>query len=240
MIYLYGLGERGAESSAELGSGVGGEAVAALDCGGLVAIVGELQSAPAVSPESLAAHDATVRRAAAWAPAFLPARFGQSFPAAPALAQAIAAEAPALLRALGLVRGCAQMTVRLFQPDAGSGDPAHADDARTPESEPAADLGVGPAGPGTRFLAARRAAAAAAASLPELEPARKMLAPLIRAERVRRSAVPGFVGTAYHLVSTADVGRYLAIAKAAPAGAGRRLAVSGPWPAYAFAPEVLA
>lgn len=233
MIYLYGLA--GDAEALELGTGASGEPLRALACGELVAIVGEPPLAPPVNAATLAAHDQAVRRAAARVPAFLPARFGQVFPTAPELARAIAVEAEGLSRALDLVRGCAQMTLRLFQQVSGAGEQPAAIAPATGGPEPDAPA----AGPGTRFLGARRAAAAAAASLPELEPARRALAPFIRAERVRRSTATGFVGTAYHLVATADVAGYLAVARSLPANSGQRVAVSGPWPAYAFAPEVL-
>ena len=75
-------------------------------------------------------------------------------------------------------------------------------------------------------------------SLPEIEPLREALRPLLRAERIERHEAGRLLGTAYHLVPRAETGAYLTCLEAARDRlGGRRVAASGPWPPYAFAPE---
>ena len=85
-------------------------------------------------------------------------------------------------------------------------------------------------GPGTRYLEARRREIERAHSLPEIEPLLDRLRPLVRAERIERKEQGTLLGTVYHLVRREDVPAYKEAAK------DHRVAASGPFPAYAFAP----
>jgi hypothetical protein len=185
------------------------EGLRLVPCGEVSAVVGEAESR--VTPEALAAHDAVVRRLADRFEALLPVRFGERVKDEADLAKLLAPRASRLSEALEKVRGCAQMTLRVF------GDP-----------EPAPPVDEG--GPGTRYLEARRRAR----SLPEIEPLLDALRPLLKDERTVRHDQGSYFGTAYHLVQREDVSAYLSMVESVETG--RRVTVSGPWPPYAFAP----
>jgi hypothetical protein len=227
-LYLYALTRAGAGDP--LDAGLEGKPLRRLDVGPVAAIVGDLE-APAVTPETLAAHDAVVRRLAESLPALLPARFGQTVPDEPTLNAWLADRERDVVEALALVQGCVQMTLRVF---AGPEAP------ETLPPEPAAvpeDLG-----PGARFLHARRDAAARARALPEIAPLREALRPFLRAERIERPAETAgrLRATAYDLVTRDEAEAYVrTVAETAPRLAGWRVTATGPWPAYAFAPGLL-
>lgn len=221
MIYLYALVDE--EPSGPLGAGIADEPLRVLPQGKLAAVTGEIQDRPRPDRETLERQAAVIRRLAGLFGAILPARFGEIFADETALANRLAPRESEVSEALSLVRGCVQMTLRVFgdpEPDPG------------PEAAPAG-------GPGTRYLAARRREIERAHSLPEIEPLRAALRPLLRAERIERHEAAGpLLGTAYHLVTRGDAGAYLATLEAAKERiGGRRVAATGPWPPYAFAPE---
>jgi len=180
-------------------------------CGELLVVVGE--TAPPLTPESLAAQDAVVRRLSGAVSALLPIRFGETVRDEEELRKLLQPRGPALAEALAKVRGCEQMTLRVF----GNPDP--------PPPEPAED-----AGPGTRYLEARRREVERAPSLPEIEPLLDRLRPLVKAERIERKEQGTLLGTVYHLVRREDVPAYK------EASIDRRVTLSGPFPPYAFAP----
>jgi hypothetical protein len=61
----------------------------------------------------------------------------------------------------------------------------------------------------------------------------------VRAERIERQEAGRLLGTAYHLVPRERTGAYLAVLEQAGGEVGgRKIAASGPWPPYAFGPEV--
>jgi hypothetical protein len=195
---------------------------------GLVrAVAGDCAEPPRPEPSVLAAHDATVRRLADRNAALLPARFGQWLPDERAVLDWLEAHHSDLAEALDQVRGCVQMTLRVYG-DAGPEDPL-------PEP-PAAG------GPGTQYLTKRRQQLERERSLPEIAPLRDALRPLLRAERIERPAVPGRLrATAYDLIAREATDDYSRIvAETAPRLAGFRITASGPWPPYAFAPRPLA
>jgi hypothetical protein len=217
VLYVYAL--LAEPPAGALGRGLAGEGLVALDVAGVWAVAGTVVAAPPATASTLRRHDAVIRRVARAADGLLPARFGATLPDARALERGLAGRGPALRRALALVRGREQMTLRLF------GAPA-------PARSAAADAA---AGPGTRYLAARRAAAGRP---PELEPLRPGLARLVRAERVERHDVPPLLATVYHLVDRGRGPEYLAgVRRLAAQTAGVRIRASGPWPPYAFVPE---
>jgi hypothetical protein len=210
---------------------VDGEPIAILRVGGLLAAVGHVEGRPAITAAHLARHDETVRRLALLVPALLPARFGECLPDAAALAESLAPRAGEIARALILVEGCVQMTLRVF---GESGEPAASETEAPVEA-------TTQGGPGTRYLAARRRAANP--GLPEVAALRQSLRPLLRAERIERPS-PGpakgqLLATAHDLVLRENAGDYVrTVENATAALAGRRVNVSGPWPPYAFAPGV--
>jgi Gas vesicle synthesis protein GvpL/GvpF len=185
-------------------------------CGEVGAVVAESEPVP-VTPEALAAHDAVVRRLADRFDALLPVRFGERVKDETELAKLLGPREAQLSETLERVRGCAQMTLRVF------GDPEPA-----PAVERAADQG----GPGTRYLETRRRAR----SLPEIKLLLDALRPLLRGEHTVRHDQGSFLGTTYHLVRREDVPAYLATVREVETG--RRVTVSGPWPPYAFAPRL--
>jgi Gas vesicle synthesis protein GvpL/GvpF len=222
VIYLYALLDE--TPGAPLGDGLAGEPLRLVRHGDLLAAVGEQPLPPAPGVHALSGHDAVVRRLAGMAASVLPARFGEYFPSEEALAEQLAPRAGELARALDLVRGCIQMTLRVF------GEPA-------PSTGPLArDASLGP---GARYLARRRYEHERARSLPEIEPLREAVQPLLRAERTQRHSAAPLLGTAYHLIPGDRTADYLA---ALEEGRRRlpahRVQASGPWPPYAFASGV--
>ena len=171
-------------------------------CGELLIVTGE--EVPPLTPERLAAQDAVIRRLDVTA--VLPIRFGEKVRDEEELCKLLQPRASYLTEALEKVRGCEQMTLRVF------GDPAP-----PPELQ---------GGPGTRYLEARRRAY----SLPEVGPLLERLRPLVRAERIERKEQGNLLGTVYHLVRREDVPAYK------EASQDRRVTVTGPFPPYAFAP----
>jgi len=226
-VYLYAvLAEAPAGA---LPSGLAGEPVRLVACDGVWAAVGDVASAPAVDEASLRAHDAAIRRLAARASSLLPARFGSIAGDDLALCEALRPRLEAFRDGLRAVRGCEQMTLRLARRDAA--DPAPATAAST---SPAS------AGPGTRYLDARRASAGDPRALPEVACVLDALAPFVRGERRERHERPPLLASVYHLVPRESVDAYRAAVASAAEDAGVHVTISGPWPAYAFAPDDLA
>ena len=224
-LRVYAVVRAGAGEPVE--KGASGEALRLVACGEIAAIVGEADAA-AVSAEALRLHDEAARRLAAEFDPLLPARFGETASDEAALVRALVPRAAELAEALARVAGCVQMTLRVF------GESAEPPPSVLPEilDEPLT-------GPGTRYLLQRRQEAERARSLPEIAELRAALAPLLRAERVERHATGRLLATAYDLVARGDAPRYAELVRSAVARAdGPRVALSGPWPPYAFAPEV--
>jgi hypothetical protein len=148
----------------------------------------------------------------------LPARFGSRLNAA-RMETTIRRASGALIRALEHVRGRQQMTVRLIGP------------AAAPGPQPSAPAS------GTAYLAQRLAEAHAVP--PEAAPLRALVAPFVIEERVMRGR--GSVrATLFHLVARENVDRYRHAAEGIEATAAPPLetTVTGPWPPFAFAPEL--
>ena len=181
---------------------------------GFSALAGE--APPPLSVEALRTHEAAVRRIAEASDACLPARFGATAQDDEALRRELSGRAAEVVDALALVRGREQMTLRVH----GPGAPApRAGAART----------------GTRYLEERRRTR----RFPELDRLRAVLSDLIRAERLERHSEPGLLASVYHLIDRGGSARYRSKVEAEGLE-GLRLLVSGPWPAWSFAPEALA
>ena len=206
-LYLYAVID---EEPGALGSGLAGEPLRLIRCGDLLVVAGEAD--PKVTPENLAAQDAVVRRLSATA--VLPIRFGEKAQDEEELCKLLKPRISDLAAALDRVRGCEQMTLRVF------GDPAP-----PPPAPPE------PSGPGTRYMEARRREIERARSLPEIGPLLDRLRPLVRAERIERKEQGTLLGTVYHLIEREDLPVYKEALKDE-----QGVTVSGPWPPYAFAP----
>jgi len=247
-----------------LGVGVAGEPLRWIPCGELGVVGGEADSWPKLDRQALQRHDQTVRRLDAQVDALLPARFGEAFAGEPELIEAVAAREGELASALDRVAGCVQMTLRLFgeheaggQTEAAGGpggrtNPATARGASGRSEDPADTTGGGgrmedptdatgatapDAGPGTRYLAARRAARERSHAVPELADLRRALRTLVRDERLRRHDAAPLLASVHDLVGRNDIARYREVCEAhrpVLAAQGRRLTISGPWPPYAF------
>ena len=220
ILYVYALVDE--EPAAPLGEGIAGEPLRLVRHDRILAVVGDLAARPRPESEILKRQDAAVHRLAEIFDALLPARFGEAFADETELKERIGPRSEDLAASLCLVRGCVQMTLRVF---------GEADAAAGPDEDQAG-------GPGTRYLESRRRERQQARSLPEIDPLREALQPLLRAERMERHDAGHLLGTAYHLVPRSQTEAYLAaLATAKERIGGRRVAASGPWPPYAFAPE---
>jgi hypothetical protein len=219
-VYLYAL--LSGPPTCEAGLGVCAEPLRVLALEGFAALVGDVAELPAPSPLTLRAQDTVLRRLASGVEGVLPVRFGTLLDDDAAVAAALERRRAELARALGRVAGCEQMTVRVWGEAPAAAAPAGAERG----------------GPGARYLAGRRQAAARARQVPELEPLRRRLGDLVREERVERHDRPPLLATAQHLVPRGTGPLYLDGVSAARAElAPWRISVSGPWLPYAFGTE---
>jgi len=231
-LYLYAI--VGPTSGAPLGVGLAGEPLCLVTAGEVVAVAGEMEDAPAATPETVRGHDAVVRRLAEVSEAILPARFGPLHER-PALADWLDAATADLADALRLVAGREQMTLHLFDHDMGGPEMApHTPPPSLRPGEPGAQLDIG--GPGARYLEERRRLWRDKERLPELEALRPRLDALVAAERVELRDTPPLRASVYHLIERGRSAEYRqAVETHLELVAGVRLRVSGPWAPYAFA-----
>jgi len=190
--------------------------------GKTIAIVADREGPTAPTVEALREHDATVRRIARVAPAVLPARFGSVVESDAALLAILRASSREFEDALRLVDRQAQMTLRVF----GS-------NGAIPRRSDRAKRGLGK-NAGTNYL--KRLARTQSA--PELDALRPLLEPLLTAERIARHDRGPLMVTAYHLIPCASVSAYRRLLRRHSAALGFRAISSGPWPPYAFVPEL--
>src|SRR3954468_24085342 len=232
VIGLYAI----AQGAPAGGQGAQGEELRRLRCGALELVTGA--APPPLSEADLRAHEAAVRAIAGACGSCLPARFGAAAADEESLLSLLGAREPELAAGLALGRGRAQMSLR------GAREPELAEALALVRGReqmtlrvhvPAGAVAAGnEGGPGTRYLAERRRARA----VPELDPLRAALAAWIRAERVERhGGETGLLASAYHLVDRGSAAAYQDAVEATPL-AGLRASVTGPWPAWAFAPEL--
>jgi gas vesicle protein GvpL/GvpF len=199
---------------------VAGRRIAFVDLGEVCAAVERRREPPAASEDSLRLQHAIVCRLGDRFDALLPVRFGTFVD--PAELQRIAAlRRDAIAAALALVRGRAQMTIRITGPLLG---PRAAAAGRVARS-------------GTEYLRARRSPAADRVPAAVRDRIASAVGSLIAASRSGDSGPRGVA--IYHLVERRDVERYRSAVAALPSPAGRcAVRVSGPWPAFAFVPEL--
>jgi hypothetical protein len=174
-------------------------------------VVFEDLEAPPPSARTLRAHDRIVRRLSRTFDSVLPARYGSVAADRSALRDRVLSVADPLERALGRVRDAVQFTLRV------SGRPAK---PVVPQS----------LGPGARFMAERMARH----RIPEIASLTERVRPHVRTLREERTPGAESFGTAYHLVPRTEVRRYRAAIRAAIPELAVRVALSGPWPPYAF------
>ena len=220
-VYVYALVERpparGKSASRRLT--VGRHRIEFVPIGGICAAVERRRMQPRLSEASLRDQHRVVVALARRCDAILPVRFGGWVTPAE-LERLVEARRQVLQRALALVRHKEQMTVRIF----------------TEHGRPAAPVAA--AGSGTAYLNARKAAAT-----PKLTPLassiRRAVAPLAVEERI--DAGRGRLQLAFHhLVDRglsedyeARVAGVVSRSKAADT-----VVTSGPWPPFAFVPDL--
>lgn len=190
-----------------LGRGVAGLALRTVRSGGAFVVV-ERGPAPPVTGATVRAFDRAIRAVARACPAVLPMRFGAACEERE-VGDLLAAFGTSVDAALERVRGCVQFTWRVDRPRA---------------VPPAKRRSLGP---GARWLAAR----VQRTRVVEVERATAEAASWIRESRVERDD-EAKRARVYHLVAKRDARRYRA---AVDAAASSRVALSGPWPPYAFA-----
>jgi hypothetical protein len=224
-VYLYAVL---AEAPAgPLPSGLSGEPVRLVACDDVWAAVGDVASAPAVDEASLRAHDAAVRRLARGRPRSSRRGSGPWPPTTTRFCDALRPAPAAFRDGLRAVRGCEQMTLRFARPTPGFC-------ARSAPGERRRA-----AGPGTRYLDARRAPPATARPYPKW-PASGRAGSLRTRRAAREARAPPLLASVYHLVPRESHDAYQAAVTAAARDAGLRVSTQRPWPPYAFAPDELA
>jgi hypothetical protein len=158
-----------------------------------------------------------VAELAARATALLPARFGSTITET-ALHGVVSDRHDEIRTALRQVRNCEQMTVRVF----GRADAESAVSA-TPRT-------------GTDYMTRRQERAHY--TPPEVELIRRELGALVKEERVA-AGERGLRAIVYHLVARRMVARYRRQAAVLQSLlAPHAVTVTGPWPVFAFAPEL--
>ena len=199
------------------GAGLSG-ALSFRQLAGAFVVVERRADVPPIAFGTLTTHQGVVARLAKRVPAILPVRFGTLLEPAE-LEEAVEERGDEIAEAFDLVRHRVQFTWRAVGKTR----------RRIPVSR-ATEL------TGTQFL--RKAARAANPPAPAaFRPLRARLAALA----VRQRYQPGtdtLPGAVYHLVGRADVSKYTAAA-AALGTTSPVLAISGPFPPFAFAPEIL-
>lgn len=198
---------------------VGGHPIQLISVGDVHAAVEQLDDPPAVSEESLRSQHQLVVALAQRFDAILPVRFGAAIDRAE-LERLLSVRQRTLRQALDAVRGREQMTVRIFGPEAVR--PAAADQKVT----------------GTAYLSSRRHAARV-----EVPPAgtriRRAVKPMLARERID----PGrgrVRATLHHLITRGQAVEYTALVNrsVAEAASPDDVVVSGPWPPFAFTPDL--
>lgn len=213
-LYVYALTEPGMPRRVQ----ILGHALRILTIGQVQVVVEYHEERPEATTESLREQHAVVVELDSRSNALLPARFGTVLRER-ALRSTVSEHEAEILQALARVRGRQQMTVRVF----GAPDTARPVDDRTST--------------GTAFLESRRFRAhyipAEAATI------RTLIGALATAERVE-AGERGLRVTVFHLVARQAVEAYRRQAEALhPALAPHEVTVTGPWPPFAFSPELL-
>lgn len=196
---------------------VDGHVVESVRVGGIAAAVERVDHRPRITEAALRRQHEIVLRIAGSVDEILPARFG-AFVDAAELEQLVALRREAIEEALDLVRGRVQMTLRFRE---GS---RAADQRDRPRLDPES---------GTAYLEARRAATMPSAP-PEAGAIDAAVTDLVAASRQDRHEQLG-TPAVYHLIARGSVDAYLSVLSSFQSS---RIVVSGPWPPFAFAPDL--
>ena len=225
-LYVFALVDR--PPSGRPGAGLSGP-LSIRAIGGAFAVVERRADVPPAEFDTLQRHHAIVTGLASRVPAILPVRFG-SLMDADALEEALAERDDDLSEALAHVRDRVQFTWRGGRGSKGS---------RGLGGSRGSTGSLGSKGSGqsgAEYL--RRAAEAARPAPPAVwNPVRSKLVRLVVDERYQ-AAVASVPDSLYHLVPRNAVSRY-EVVSAALRHANPNLTMTGPWPPFAFAPELL-
>jgi hypothetical protein len=218
-LYVFALADRKARPFRAAGHRI--EFVSVDD---VYAAVERVDERPAVSEAALRTQHEIVARIAAKVDAMLPARFG-SLVDVQELERVVALRRDAIRDAFDLVRGRDQMTVRLF-------------DAGVRAAPPSVVRAGTDAATGTDYLQKRRQAAPMRARPPTVAAITAAVRDIVAAERFE----PGegrVAATVYHLIERAAVDQYTKrLTGLQSTLEPEALRVSGPWPPFAFVPEL--
>jgi Gas vesicle synthesis protein GvpL/GvpF len=224
-LYVYALVAKA--PSEGLGSGMNGEALRVVTCGGLLAVVGDMSAPPAVTSMALREHDRAIRRMTAITDTVLPMRFGSMVDGELDLARRLEPAEATLEAALVRVAGREQMTVRVYERQ-----PRGEEDARN-AAPPAAAADLGP---GARYLLERRRTLEHDPHHAALEAVLAAPASFIRGQRIESHGSLPLIASVHHLIERGQGEAYAAVLHAGTADLiGAAVTVSGPWPPYAFA-----
>ena len=214
-LYVYAI-----SGSAASSFDAAGYRVEFIDLGGVFAVAATMDERPALTEGNLRNQHDIVSAIAARVDAVVPARFGSLVDRAE-LRRVVALRRDAILEALALVAGREQMTIRVI----GAGESTARERV---ESMPMS---------GTRYLQQRKTAAEWT-----LPPGARAVVDAVRALVHAERVVGGegrVLATVYHLVTrgaSVDYARRLDACRATHAGFP--FIISGPWPPFAFAPEL--
>jgi hypothetical protein len=185
---------------------------------GLGAAVERIAERPRVSEAALRTQHEIVMRVATYVDDLLPARFG-AFVDGQELEEIVAIRRAVIQEALDLVHGRVQMTIRVRETASAL------DRSAVPGSVAVTS--------GTAYLEARRAAA-----VHTLPPGAASMTAAVRhlvaAER-SESGQGRSAASIYHLIERRHLNQYRAALSSVPSSL---ITVSGPWPPFAFAPDL--
>lgn len=185
---------------------------------GDVAAIVERRERPEPTTDAVRQQHDIVSRLTSRLPVVLPARFG-SVTDEPSLRALVSRHRRQILAAFRQTRGCAQMTVRIFGRDAGGHEPS-----------------MPPARTGTEFL--ERARERSKHVPAEAATVRAEMSGFAKAERIVSGERSGLV-TVFHLVPLERLDSYRRRASGLQSRLPRHAVfVTGPWPVFAFAPEL--
>jgi hypothetical protein len=214
-VYVYALQDRPGRRRVLLG-----HVIEIMRVDRIYAAVERRSAAPRMSEASLRTQHQIVVRLGKVADAILPVRFG-ALVDAEALQRVVHRRQAVLAKSFEQVRGREQMTVRIFGP--------------APRQSAAVSL---KARSGTEYLAGRRA------SRDTLPPAAALISRAVRglasAEQID-GARGGMQAALNHLVSRGCATEYRMLVRDAVASLSRvSVTISGPWPPFAFVPDLWA
>jgi hypothetical protein len=194
------------------------ERIVIIDVSGIQVVIARRTAAPKLSERALRAQHGLIVRLARVTAALLPVRFG-AFLERRELDRLIRSRRAVLRKALKTVSGCEQMTLRALNREKLPTETGES--ART----------------GADYLR-RRAAAARVRLPPSVTAIRRALDPLVKQERIDRGPGDRFISI-NHLIARGTATRYRSIVRALDkAAAGSALTISGPWPPFAFTPDI--